>query len=139
MAYSNRANLFVGLTVGIIVLLVAVLLFGMFLFKRPDTYPFSDTYAVEPLRDLLWNVRAIDLIIQSSLIFAGVLGILALFRPEELPEIEAEAETTETVLAAEVEERSVGEFFEEREKKRSEECAEEDSEKNAKEDVKEEE
>jgi|GEM_PF-2717243 len=105
----KRANPIIGLIFGIIVLLIAILILGMFLFKKEEVVSIEEVYglgyAIEPIRELLWNVRAIDLIIQASLIFAGVLGILALFRPEKVPEIEAEAETTETIEIEDVEKK----------------------------------
>ncbi len=51
-----------------------------------------DERAVSTLSDTFWNARALDMLVQMVLIFAGVLGVLNLIGHEEIKEVETPGE-----------------------------------------------
>ena len=66
------------------------LLLGGLLLGRAFVAPAPVSSLDRGFRQLLWSERALDLMAQVALIFAGVLGVLALLREGEVTKSEGD-------------------------------------------------
>ena len=70
----NPARKMTVVAIAAIFMLVVLLAFGMLMTEEMG--PVTDSS--EPVSDQMWEMRPLDLMILSVMLFAGVLGVLAL-------------------------------------------------------------
>jgi len=87
-----------------LVLIVFMLLFILIL--TVPLIPFSSTIDLPMLDSELWQNRELDLLVQITLIFAGVLGVLGLLRASDIDE-KTEAVQTSNKIRPTVEREAI--------------------------------